>query len=123
MNDSMAEIQTQMMLAHGAMFGLGLVMQIAFAIVALTAVRRASRDASNLMLLGLGLHVLGMIASPVVTALGARDGVEASLRTMTISTVAFGLLGLVATSLQLVAIVRLAEAKHGRGDDAPRSGD
>lgn len=123
MNDSMAEIQTQMMLAHGTMFGLGLVMQIAFAIVALTAVRRASRDASNLMLLGLGLHVLGMIASPVVTALGARDGVEASLRTMTISTVAFGLLGLVATSLQLVAIVRLAEAKHGRGDDAPRSGD
>lgn len=106
------DLQTQMMLAYGTMFALGLVMNLAYFAVALTTVRQASREASSLLVLGAVIHILGALASPVLSFFGSRAvGSEEALRVSLISTIVFGLLGLAASSLQLVGIVRLAQRK------------
>ena len=115
----MDETQTQLMLAQGTMMGLGFVMNLAFFVVALTTVRQASREASSLMALGMSIHVLAGIAAPIVSFLGGRAaGVDGMIRLYTITTLVFGLLGLAASSLQLVGIVRLAQSRRG-GPDRP----
>jgi hypothetical protein len=107
-----AELQTQMMLAYGTMFALGIVMDLAYFAVALTTVREASREASTLLVVGAVIHIVGALASPVVTYFGARmGGAEDVMRLTMISTIVFGLVGLAASSLQLVGIVRLAQRR------------
>jgi hypothetical protein len=108
----MAQLETQMMLAYGTTFALGIVMNLAYFAVALTTVRHASREASTLLVLGAVIHVLGAIASPIVSFVGARAGSpEDLIRLNVITTIVFGLVGLAASSLQLVGIVRLAQRK------------
>ena len=106
------DLLTPMMLAYGTMFALGLVMNLAYFAVALTTVRQASREASSLLVLGAVLHIVGALAAPVVSLVSARvGGPEGMVRITTITTVVFGLVGLAASSLQLVGIVRLAQRK------------
>lgn len=105
------DLLTPMMLAYGTMFALGLVMNLAYFAVALTTVRQASREASSLLVLGAVLHIVGALAAPVVSFFASRAGAEEILRLNTITTVVFGLVGLAASSLQLVGIVRLAQRK------------
>lgn len=104
---------TEMYLAHGSMFALGLVMQIAFFVVAITAVRRQSVEASNLMVAASGLHFGTTLLSPFATFFASRFyGVEELVRVQTISSVAFGLVGILASCLLLLGIARLAEDRR-----------
>lgn len=109
MHDSM----TEMYLAHGTMFALGLVMQIAFFVVAITAVRRQSTEASNLMVAASAIHFGTTLLSPFATFFASRlYGVEELVRVQMISTVVFGLVGLLASCLLLAGIARLAEDRR-----------
>ncbi len=113
MSDHYEETQTQLYLAHGSMFLLGLVMQIAFFVVAITAVRRASPSASNLMVASSAIHFVCTLISPVVTFLVSRYyGVEEMIRMNTLTMVVFGLIGIAASCLLLVGIVRVAEVRR-----------
>lgn len=103
-------------LAHGTMFILGLVMQIAFFVVALTAVRRASPEASNLMIAASVIHFLCTLLGPIATFFVSRlYGMEELVRINTITMVVLGLIGMAAGCLQLVAIVRVSEARQRSG--------
>lgn len=113
MSEHFEETQTQLLLAHGSMFILGLVMQIAFFVVAITAVRRASASASNLMVASSAIHFVCTLLAPVVTFLVSRAyGVEEMVRMNTLSTVVLGLVGIGASCLLLVGIVRVSEVRQ-----------
>ncbi|MBN8610602.1 MAG: hypothetical protein J0L92_08465 [Deltaproteobacteria bacterium] len=105
-----------MYLAHGSMFILGLVMQIAFFVVALTTVRRASPEASNLMITASVIHFLCTLLGPIATFFVSRlYGMEDMVRMNTITMVVLGLIGIAAGCLQLVGIVRVSEARQRSG--------
>lgn len=113
MSEHFEETQAQLLLAHGSMFVLGLVMQIAFFVVAITTVRRASPSASNLMVASSAIHFVCTLISPVVTFLVSRAyGVEEMVRMNTLSMVVFGLIGIAASCLLLVGIVRVSEVRQ-----------
>ncbi|MBX7192163.1 MAG: hypothetical protein K1X94_08905 [Sandaracinaceae bacterium] len=115
MTDSVAELTTQMMVAQGSLLVLGLVMQIAFFVVALTVVRRASKPASGLMITASAITFLSSIVHPVISVFTSRLGsVEDTLRTNTLLSIVFGLIGLASSSLLLAGMVRLANDATSR---------
>ena len=113
MSETADYAQTQV-LVTGAFLLLGLVPQIAFLVVALTTVRKASPEASTLMITASLLGLFATIAHPIanVVAPMLMPGIEGTLRAFTVTTVIFGLISLVTSSIQLIAIVRLAENRR-----------
>jgi hypothetical protein len=110
-----AEYATQQMFVMVIMTLLGLLLQIGFLAVAVTTVRKASPEASSWLGVAAGVSIFTMIAHPVATALVPTllgGGSESYLRSLTMLTIAFGLIGLANGCVQLLGIVRLAESRR-----------
>lgn len=121
MSDAAAYAEQQMFVLL-IMTLLGLLLQIGFLIVAITTVRKASPEASSWLALAAGVSIFTMVAHPAATALVPTllgGGTDAYLRSLTMVTVAFGLVGLANGCVQLLGIVRLAQSadvRSRRGD-------
>lgn len=87
-------------------------MQLGYLAVALTTVRRASVQASNLMVLAGLIRFASMLISPVLSFVMMRLSPESFMQATAVSSVVLGLLGMLATALFLVGIVRLAEVRR-----------
>ncbi len=100
--------------AYAVSWGIGLVVAIAYFIVAVTIVRKASSRASLLMSLGIATGFVLSCASPILTmGLGrfAEGGAVGFARTQALMTMTGSILGAAGHVLVIVGVVTLARPR------------
>lgn len=107
-------------IAYGVSWVIGLAVSVAFFVVAVTVVRKASPRASMLMSLGIATGLVLACASPLLTAgLGrfADGGPEGFARAQALMSMIGGLLGAAGHVLVIVGVVTLArQPRHDPRD-------
>ena len=125
MDESIAEVATRNAMAMVMMSGVGLLFQVTSLVVALVLVRKAHRGASMLMAGGSVISLLLALARPVLAVAMPfliRTNVSSTRLLATQSSVdmVFGAIGMLASVLHLLGIVKLAQAFRGEGAHASR---
>jgi hypothetical protein len=125
MDESIAEVATRNAMAMLMMSGVGLLFQITSLIVALVLVRKAHHGAGLLMAGGSLISLLLTLARPLLAVampflIGTNVSSTRMLATQGSVDMVFGAIGMFASVLHLLGIVKLAQAFRGEGAHAGR---